>query len=249
MKLTLLDLTQNILSSLSSDEVNSINDTTESRQVVEIIRTVYFNMIARAKLPEHLQLFQLTASGDPDFPTLMYRPDNVSKIDWIKYDIHTTSEPDLSYAYVTILPLQQFLDMTNQFDPDDSDVESFILDDITYYYTNDDRPNFCAVVKDYQIVFDSYDATVDGTLQESKTMCYGQIVPTFTLADSFTPDLDNQQFPLLLNEAKSLAFFELKQAPHEKAEQEARRQWRHLQKEKELVKPNGFNALPKYGRL
>ncbi len=52
---------------------------------------------------------------------------------------------------------------------------------------------------------------MDTTLQTSKTLCYGQIIPTFTLEDSFIPDLDDTQFPLLLNEAKAIAFVELKQ--------------------------------------
>jgi len=74
MKRTLLDYTQSILSSLNSAEVNSIGDTTESLQVAEILRTTYYNILGRAELPEHEKLFQLTSSGDPTKPTLMFRP-------------------------------------------------------------------------------------------------------------------------------------------------------------------------------
>jgi len=69
------------------------------------------------------------------------------------------------------------------------------------------------------------------------------------MGDTFIPELDDQQFPLLLNEAKSLAFFELKQTPHTKAEQEARRQWTSLQRDKSVDdKPSSFDALPNFGR-
>lgn len=123
-----------------------------------------------------------------------------------------------------------------------------VLNDITFYYKNDQRPHICTVIQDYYVIFDAYDSAVDSTLQESKTLVKAQVNPAFTLSDVFVPNLDDQQFPLLLNEAKALAFFEIKQQPHQKAEQEARRQWIHSQKEKDLHTTPGFDQLPKFGR-
>jgi hypothetical protein len=69
------------------------------------------------------------------------------------------------------------------------------------------------------------------------------------MVDTFTPDLDSQQFPLLVNEAKALAFFELKQQPHVKAEQELKRQWSTVQKNKSINnRPTYFNELANFGR-
>ena len=249
MKMTLLELTQNILSSMDSDEVNSYSDTTESRQVAEIIRTAYYNIIARAQLPEHQDLFSLDASGDTALPVLMYKPENVRKIEWIKYDKSDSgvaSEPE--YDYVTFLPLAQFLNIVHKLDPDETNVDSLTLNDHIYYYRNDIAPTYYTVIGDYNILFDAYNEDVDDTLQETKTICFGQIQPTFTLDDDFTPDLDAAQFPLLLNEAKSLAFLELKQMTNEKAEQESRRQWRTTQHTKKLQKTSPFDELPHFGR-
>src|SRR5882672_11876334 len=82
---TLLDMTQEILSAMSSDEVNSIGDTTESLQVATIIKRKYFDIVSRSALPEHDQLIQLTSSGDTALPVLMYVPVEVNNIKWIKY--------------------------------------------------------------------------------------------------------------------------------------------------------------------
>lgn len=247
MKYTLLELTQNILSSLDSDEVNSVSDTAESRQVAQVIRTAYFNVVARANPPESKKLFQLQSSAEDTTPVLMTRPDNVSRIEWIKYNKMTEEDQD-EYQYVTILPLQQFLDFVHQLDTLAINVETFSLNSTTFAFQNDKYPDYCTVVDDYYVVFDSYDIEEDTVLQSSKSLCYGQTLPDFELVDNFTPELDDQQFPLLLNEAKSLAFFELKQMPHEKAEQEAKRQWRTLQRTKKLEKMQDFNALPSFGR-
>lgn len=275
MKMTLLQLVQSILSSLNSDEVNSYSDTTESQQVAEIVRTTYFNIVARTDLPKQEQLFQLTASTDATLPILMYKPDNVSRIDWVKYynvisstandvvyvhdlDLDITVTPDSepsppAFQYVKILPFTEFLDMINQFNTLEGDISTYAFNDGTntfnLLYRNDKKPQYCTSIKNYYILFDSFDSSVDSTLQSSKTMCSGMTTPPFTMADNFTPDLDEEQFPLLLNEAKSLAFYELKQTMHAKAEQESKRQWGTLQRTKSLTnKPTYFEQLPNFGR-
>lgn len=250
-QLTLLDMTQNILSHLDSDEVNSISDTVESMQVARIIRTKYYDILTRAGSPPQQQLIQLTASGDVLKPVLMTVPDTVSKIHWIKYFDEDTDSS--MYKYVTLMSNDQFIDHINAFDPDQTNVSSFNFaeggNNFTFYYKDDAQPNYCTLISNLYFVFDSYDSDFDTTLQSSKTMCMGDLVPIFTLSDSFIPPLDDNQFPLLVNEAKALAFFELKQTPHPKAEQEIKRQWSSMQKNKSIVdKPSHFDQLPDFGR-
>lgn len=245
MKYTLLDLTQNILSSMDSEEVNSINDTVESRQVAQVIRTVYYNILTRANLPEHQQLFSLNASSDP---VLMTRPDNIRRLDWLKYNVSSVDNPEDNFDYVTLLPIQQFMDRTQTFNTTDDNVDTFTLNNLTFYFKTDKRPEYAASINDYYVIFDSYDSAVDGVLQTSKTMCFGLVTPTFTLADTFTPDLDDAQFPLLLNEATSVAFLQMKQVANDQAVREARRGWSNLQKSKFLVKPKDFDQFAYFGR-
>lgn len=283
MKYTNLDYVQTILSALGSDEVNSVSDTTESLQVLEVLKTAYFNMISRTLPPEHKQLIQLDPSLDVTAPTLMYVPDGIKSIEWIKYfnsnnlpnaDDDTGFEHDLNvdidsgdgdsveppppgYEYVTILPVRQFLDITNSFNPENDDVAQFTFTSTinnfpgtyTFYYKNNKQPQYCTILSNYYVIFDGYDDTQDSTLQSSKTMAYGLVTPHWSNADDFIPNVDEEQVPLLLNEAKSLAFFELKQTIHTKAEQEAKRQWSAVQRDKaKHVSPSWFDQLPDFGR-
>lgn len=272
MKRTLLDMTQDILSSLDSDEVNSIGDTTESLQVANIIKNTWWNIVSRAELPEHFDMFGLDASTDIVLPVLMLKPNNVDNIKWIKYydestqatdgtsfihDLNTditsatpnTSNSDLNYKTVQILPITEFLTYINRYNPYENNVESYTLSGMTLRYRNDRQPSCCGVLSDKYVLFDSFDSTIENTLQQSKIQAYGQIIPEFKLEDNFIPLMDDYQFPLLFNEAKSLAFFELKQMAHQKAEQEAKRQWSSLQKDKAVVdKPTYFNQFPNFGR-
>lgn len=240
-------MVQTILSDMDSDEVNSISDTTESMQVAEIVRTAYYNIISRANLPEHKGIIELVASTDIALPVVMYRPDNVKRIDWIKY-FNEDEDTDV-YEYVTILPIDQYIDTTQTSSRiDDDTVESLALDNKTFYYNNNGTPRFCTVFSNNTILFNSYDNALDTTLQTSKTLCFGEVVPVFNMVDTFTPNLDIQQFPLLLNEAKSLAFLELKQIANDSAIRESKRQWGTLQRTKDLNKPTPFDQLANFGR-
>lgn len=249
MKLTNLDYVQSILSSLGSDEVNSVSDTTESLQVLEIVKQTYFNIVSRAELKDQKKPFQLDPSLTVLEPNLMFIPSNIKSMEWIKY--YKTSSA--MYNYVTMLPIQQFVDYVNGYNPSDVavDVLSLVVEGETFLfnYKNNVTPHYCTVLSNFYVVFDSYDAAVDSTLQASKTMCYGLTTPTWEDTDDFIPLLDEQQVSLLLNEAKSLAFLELKQLTHAKAEQEAKRQWGTIQKNKSTDnKPSYFDQLPDFGR-
>lgn len=355
MKYTLLDLTQSVLSSLSAEEVNSIGDTTESMQVAEIIRQKYFDIINRVPLPDHEQLVQLDASLDTDSPVLMFVPEGISNLTWLKYynsnpvdtaattsthgvntDIEETAgwattsttsiligtgskvftvasgqtitagdnalalhdvnnymigtvtsyvgttltlsitetvgagtytswsiTQDLSivtppgYQYVNILPQKEFIEMVGNLLSSSDNVETFTFTDsaqgfpgvFQFNYRTDRQPQFCCIINNYYVIFDSYDNTQDSTLQTSKTMAWGRIIPTFSMQDTFTPSLDEEQFQLLLNEAKALAFFELKQQPHQLAMIETKRGWSNIQKNKAVAnRPGYFDELPNFGR-
>lgn len=280
MKLTNLQYVQNILSSLGSDEVNSVSDTTESLQVLEILKSTYYNVLARSPLPEHTQLIQLDPSLDTSIPVMMYLPAGVKRVEWLKYfdnnnlpnaddngfihDLNLDVTPSVGvpgavpgYTYVTILPNAQFIDMVNSMNPNLDNVGSFTFTNsknsfpgtYTFYFRDDKQPQFCTVISDYYVIFDSYDSQVDATLQNSKTMAYGEVTPIWSNEDDYIPNIDEEQVPLLLNEAKAMAYFEIKQSAHPKAEQFAKRQWSAMQKTKSRTNvPTPFDSLPDFGR-
>ena len=253
MKYTLLELVQSIASSLDSDEVNSIDDSVESQQIVEVIKSTYYDIVSRANLPEHSTLFNLTASGDNTKPVLMYVPTDVEKVEWIKYNKIVDGGTDPVYDFVTFLPLPQFLASMHSLQPSATEVDSFTQtidsSSVIFYYSNDHAPEFYTSVDDHMLIFDSYDSDVDTTLTSSKSLGYGRKNLVWAESNTFTPDLDESQFALLLNEAKALAWAELKQTSHQKAEVNAKRQWIASQRSRNRTDPRpDFYRLPYYGR-
>ncbi|MDV7401428.1 hypothetical protein RZS08_58965, partial [Arthrospira platensis SPKY1] len=89
-------------------------------------------------------------------------------------------------------------------------------------------------------------ASVDTTLQSNKTRCWGTVYPTFTLSDSFIPDLDDVLHPYLLAESKSACFSLFKAGSDPKVEQSARRLKSYIQNDQ--TKTRKANVRNLYGR-
>jgi hypothetical protein len=172
---------------------------------------------------------------------------------WTITSVTTPNTPP-GYRYVTLLGNDEFLDTVNKFDITQPNVQSYNFtqggNNFIFRYMTDRQPSWATVISNFFVLFDTYDRTQDSTLQATKTMVKGQVIPPFKLQDNFVPVLNDQQFPLLLNESKALAFFELKQMPHALADRELKRQWTATQKNKSIDnRPSYFDQLPNYGRF
>lgn len=226
MKYTNLEIVQKVLSSMDSDEVNSVSDTTESRSVLDLVQTVYFDIVALGELPRDDNPFQLIPSIDATKPVTMYLPDDATDIRWVKYDYQSVSNPIVNYQEVYPLPLWDFITMATSLNPSEPNVQSYThvigTDIFTLYCKNDAPPRYYTTTDDRTLLFDSYDRNVDNTLQKSKTVCFGQKTYPWQGTDTFVLPLDDKQHQRLLQEVKSLAFAELKQSQHLKAEKTAR---------------------------
>jgi hypothetical protein len=244
---TLLEIVQNILSDMDSDEVNSITDTTEAMQVAEIVRTTYDEVAASRDWEYHKRLFSLVSSGNSALPNYMKLPDDVVKIEFIKYNKRTHSDTRDRYETVTYKYPDEFIDYCNGRNGDE-DNTVLVTDHsgIEYYIENDKAPSYYTSFNDEWVVFDSYDSEVDDTLRESKNQVYGTIVPELAMSNTAVPSLPPEAFPYLIAEAKSVAFSHLRQTANAKEEQKSRRQRTWLAQKNWRV--HGGIRYPDYGR-
>lgn len=253
MEYNLLRMTQLILSSMDSDEVNSIDDTVESQQVVDIIETTFNDIVSAIDFPSDWDLVQLTSVSDADRPTLLTVPSNVAKLEWVQYD--NSEDGDTTRDFQIVKPMSRFafFERMNQLDTADSNVYQFDYEVGSQTFDvrglDDSFPRYYTTVDNDTLIFDNYNSEFDVTLVGSKTQCYGNIIPTFSRTDAFVPPLDNKHFTILFNEAKSSAWADLKQAQNSKAEQRARRGWVNASRNKSKVpeRPAIYDT-PNFGR-
>ena len=252
-KMTLLEMTQDILSDMDSDAVNSINTTAESLQVAQIIKTSYYSIIDGKDYPFLYEMFRMFTSGTLDRPTHMNLPDTVIDLGWIKYNNRLTSTAKDLYQKIQYKTPEEFMEILDTRDSTATNIK--VVVDSTRYGTstgvslnifNDKHPQYFTSFDDESLVFDSYLATLENNLQNSQTQCWGKRSIAFTMEDSFTPDIPVQMFTYLLAEAKSAAFVVLKQMANPKAEQTATSQRKRMSQDAWRLK-SGI-TYPDYGR-
>lgn len=247
MKMTLLEIVQEILSDIDSDEVNSINDTVESEQVALMVKSTYQAMMSNRDWPHLSRSIQVEGIGDTNRPTHMKVQDAIKSLDFFNYDKRKSGVSKKAYQEVKYLPTDQFLNKLNKEDSTSANVK--VVDDfggIELLIRTDKAPSYYTSFDDEHIICDSYDKAADSTLQGSKVQAKGVVMPSWTMADDHVPDLPDYAFSALVEEAKSRAAFNLKQVVNQKAEQEASRQQRWISRKSRRLA--GGIRYPSYGR-
>lgn len=247
VKKTLLELVQDILVDLNSDEVNSITDTEDSEQVARHIRATYNAIINKDTWPHTRRALTLVARSDNAFPTHMLIQENLRELGTVSYNTAKFGETRKQYEPMTYLEPDEFLRRVNNRNNDESDVDVVIDDSgIELLIMNNKAPQWYTSFNDSDLVFDSYDSNIDSSLQASKLQASGYILPEFVLDDDFVPDLPADAFSFLQEEATSRCQFKMRQITDQKAEQESGRQRRRMSRKSWAVA--GGIKYPNYGR-
>lgn len=246
-KLSLLDMVQEILSDLNSDNVNSISDTVEAEQVARIIRATYRNLYNDRMWPHTGSLLKLSSMADGSRPTHMKLLDDVEEILWVKYDMREAVSDPIRFRDVSYMEPSEFLSMVMARDASRPEAEVVIdIHGTPLIIYNNAHPAYWTTFDDEHIVFDSYLKTMDSVLSESKTQVYGYREPVFELKNEFVPDIPVKLFPYFLSEAKSVASLKIKEVFSQKDEQASTRQKAWLARRKRHA-ANGVK-YPNYGR-
>jgi len=246
-KLTLLEIVQDVLNDMDSDEVDSISDTEEAVQIAQIAKTTYFEMIGRRDWPHLSKFGVLDSIGDVAKPTHLGTPDNMVRLDWFKYNKKLTGDTRNRFKDITYLHPDEFIVKTNDRDLDQTNVtEVTDYGGAKFQVLNDIQPTYFTSFDDDFIVMDSYNASLESSVQSTNTQVRIYTIPTWTTSDGFTPDLPMEAFPGYLAEVKSVSSFKLDDFADEKAEQQSIRQQKRLSVNGWTVK--GGIRYPNYGR-
>lgn len=247
MKLSLFEIVYDILNDMDGDEINSIDDTFESQQIAQIVKSTYFAMVSNRNWPHLRRTIQLEASTNPARPTHMKVDEDVTELLYINYDTRRVDQTNKNYQKMIWLENEDFLRVLNGRRSDNANIDTVIdTTGIELFIVNDTAPRYYTSFDDQTIIFDAYDKEVDTTLQSSKIQAEGYVMPVWNTDDDFIPDLPADAFIALQEEAKSRAQLKLRQIADQKAETEARRQQRWLSRKGWTV--DGGIKFPNYGR-
>ena len=215
MSKTLLDVVQHLLSATSGETVNSIFDTVESEQMARIVQDCYETLLASMDFSDRFGLYELEASGTSTKPVLMSLPSSATTLEWLKYDCRTSSDTSSVMTDLKYVDLETFLSMMYSINTDEQDTESFSTTinnaSVEVIYRTDRSPSIFTMYDNSKVLFDSVDTEVEVTLQKTKTLAYGRLDFSFSLTDTFVIPFDESATQLLIQDAKTQAYNELRQ--------------------------------------
>jgi len=245
-KKTLLEIVQDIANDIDTDEVNSINDTPESVQIAQIVKSTYEAIISRRNWPHTAKLIKINSSADSNKPNIMTFDDNIKELISVYYDKKKLGETRLRFEEVKYIEPDDMLRLFYGRNTDDVNTRQVTDGQSVYIVQKNKAPSYFTSFDDNKLVFDSYDSEVDSVLQNSKTQVRAYVSPVFTISDLFIPDLPEEAFTYLIEEAKSRSAMKLAQKADPKAEQESKSQNQWLSRKNWRV--NGGIKFVRYGR-
>jgi len=217
MRTTLLEIVQSILSDMDSEPVNSISDSIEAEQIASVVEDTYYNFISTRDIPEHRRLLKITSLSDSTKPTHFQYVGR--QLYWIRYNIDESG--GTSYKEIKYIEPGDFV--TRNISSTNVTTVYDVAASTNLLIVNNKMPSVYTSFDDEHIVMDAYKATLETTLQSTKTQAYGVVMPTFNIDDVFEPDLDDSLLPYLLAESKAACFSLFKSGSDPKIEQSARR--------------------------
>lgn len=244
---TLLEIVRRINMDLTNgDYLHTIDETRLSTHITDIVEETYWNIINGRDWPHLYEFFQFTES-DATTPTHMTIPNTVMDLQYVKYNVRTSTDTKDKYREIEFLWPKQFMDIVDRRDSSDSSVD-VVTDSsgISMNIYNDRAPNYYTSLGDETAVFDAYDSDVETYLATNKTQVYGKIKPTFTREDSYEIDLPTDSLSYLISKAKAASYTLVVGQQNPDAEREAITQRRRQSQEAQKIN-NGI-TYPNYGR-
>jgi len=197
--------------------------------------------------PHLRRSIQIEPYSDVTKPTHMKIQDEIKELCFLNYNKANATDTRKKYSEVKYLQPDEFIHKTNQNDSSQANVTEVVdPGGIDLFVRNDTAPTYYTSFDDSTLIFDSYDSAVDSSLQESKVQAQAYVVPAWSSADDFIPDLPDDAFTALVEESKSKASLRLRQVADQKAEQESGRQNKWLARKARRVA--GGIQYPNYGR-
>lgn len=206
-KLTLLEVVQSVMNSMDEQLVSTISDTEISEQIALEAQNVYFDLMQAHDWPHLNALRQLDSLSSTARPNYLVVPSDLTEIHNIRYDVKSSTDTQPKWKDIHYKTPEDFLRYVQNNDPSLATVQEVQgFDSVPTYIYNNKAPSYWTSFDDTHIVFDSFDNSVDSTLQQSKSSCLAKREPTWTTSGDFIPDMPSKLFPGYLSELKRKCF-------------------------------------------
>lgn len=213
---TVLEYVQACLSTMDSDEVNSISETAEATQIAQLLSDCYYELLNRQEWAFLKGPVSLSALGDVDKPTSFTLPSGLRRLTKLWYNVST--DGGMERRELKRVDPETFLSTYASGAAGDNKLLVQEGTQLQFYVRTDKMPTVYTTFDDKRIHCDAVDQDVDTTLVTAKISGYGVLIPDFDIENGFEPVLPEHMVPLLqstLNAASHIYFKQQVSSPDE----------------------------------
>ena len=195
--------------------ISTIDDGIEAQQVASIAEKVFYDLNNDIFGNNHLDsLVQLEALADSTKPNYLKLPDAAADIkhDAVMYDISS----DVANIEMNEIEYMTPLDFLALIGKKKASTSNQVVTDFGGYrmtIDNDTAPKYYTSFDDSYIICDSFDSSVDSTLQSSKSGIITQLQRSFTQSDTYVIDFPEWFHTTYLNQVMAEASAALREEP------------------------------------
>ena len=222
-KLTMLEFVQLIGEAIESDEIDTLDETIEATQIMNILKQTYEEVLDRRDwefIKDRVVQLDVMPVGDTKINHLLIPP-NVTNIQCLRYLSAQGKFFDLTY-----LQPCDFIAKVHARDKTDPNITTVNNDDgVPLFIINDKAPTYYTSFDEESLAFDAFETTRGVGNQIADTVIVGNIkpIPAFTDPTAVLP-IPERMNSLILNEAIATANYRLRQTADPRSERLARRQ-------------------------
>lgn len=225
-KKTILQIVQTVGQRIGSDEIDSLDETIESADIVGVLIGVYEEVISRKPWeflrghPRQLDAIELTSN---QLNTLVL-PDDVTRVECVRY--RSDNESNEGYKELRYLSACDFVTKVQARNPLNDNMTTIVNNDGVRLFIETNRaPIYWTSFDEENITFDAYDLARGIGNLAADSVIIADIIPAVDFTDPLAVlPVPQRMETLIINDAISTAAVALRQTTDPKAEQVARRQ-------------------------
>jgi len=199
MQRTLLYTTQRVLEKLNLDPVNGISDTEDALLISREAESTFYDLMTRAEWKDKVDLIEVNSVSDTNNPTALELGTETHTISSVRYDVTTADDDHKIIRRIRWQDPENFLENSYTYNTSKDNVKESTYGDIIFFVKNDEMPNYYTSFDNKTLILDSYDSSIESSLIGSKSIVYGETVPTWLQDDNFVIPVPDNLYPLYLS--------------------------------------------------
>jgi len=156
-------------------------------------------LMTRAEWKDKVDLIEVNSVSDTNNPTALELGTETHTISSVRYDVTTPEDDHKIIRRIRWQDPEKFLERSYTYNTSKDNIKESVYGDIIFFVKNDEMPNYYTSFDNKTLILDSYDSSIESSLIGSKSIVYGETVPTWLQDDNFVIPVPDNLYPLYLS--------------------------------------------------